>query len=328
MWLWLCLLVIVVLLFVIWFFSEKPPSIIIKDSHAIITGGSSGIGLALAKELALKGAHVTIIARDQKKLGEAKEVIENYLESNNVFTSKLSKILTYSADVTDYQALSAAISDAINKVGRVDILICSAGDTRPERFDDMDPKYFDHIMKVNYLGSVNATKCVIPHMKNRNSGRIVYVSSILGLFGYPSYAVYSASKFALRGLAESLQLEYCPWNIHFSISVPPNVNTPMFEKEEKYKPPETKALEGTHDVVQPEHIASSIIDTFSNYRFVVPYGTDAFLVSMVTGGFAPGSFLEILLQFAGAGILRIVSVIYLWSWKRVIKKYRLKNNEE
>jgi 3-dehydrosphinganine reductase len=307
------------LLIAIFFFSESPPSIKIKGSHVIITGGSSGIGLALAKELAGNGANVTIIARDPKKLEEAKGLIIEYMNKKQSYESK---VLTYSADVTNFIVLDAAIKDSIKQNGKVDILIASAGDTRPERFDDMDIKYYEHIMKVNYLGAIYATKSVIPSMKNRRSGRIVYVSSLLGLFGYPSYAVYSASKFALRGLAESLHLEYCPWNINFSISVPPNVNTPMFEQEEKIKPKETKALEGDHAVVQPEDIAKSIIDSFSSYRFMIPYGTDALLVSLVTGGFSPGSFLEILMQSAGASILRIVSMFYLWSWKRVIKQHR------
>jgi len=232
--------------------------------------------------------------------------------------------LAFSADVTDFVKLDNAIKKAINEnKGRLDALICSAGDTRPERLDDMDIKYFDQIMRVNYLGAIYATKSVIPFLKNRKGGRVVYVSSLLGLFGYPSYSVYSASKFALRGLAESLQLEYCPWNIYFSISVPPNVNTPMYEQEEKIKPKETKALEGEHQIVQPEDIAQSIIDSFANYRFIIPFGTDAQLVSMVTGGFSPGSFVEVLTQSLSAGVLRIVSIIYLWSWKRVIRKHRL-----
>jgi len=312
----LIVILIVVVILAIWFLSDSPAPIVIAGSHVIITGGSSGIGLALAKDLCQQGANVTIIARDKKKLGEAKEMIEECKSHNT-------KVLTYSSDVTDYISLSAAIIDAINQNdGKVDALIVSAGDTRPERLDDMDIKYFDHIMRVNYLGAIYATKAVIPTMKKMKKGRVVYVSSLLGLFGYPSYSVYSASKFALRGLAESLNLEYCPWNISFSLSVPPNVNTPMLEQEEKIKPPETKALEGEHPIVQPEEIATSIINSFSHYKFIIPFGTDAFLVSMVTGGFSPGSFTEVLCQTVGASVLRIVSIGYLWSWKRVIKQHR------
>jgi len=324
---WLVLFIIFAVLLVIFLFSESQPSIKIQGSHVIITGGSSGIGLALAKELAAQGASVTIIARDKKKLEEAKDLIKEYMSRKNIYNPE-QKILTYSADVTDFINLNAAIKDSINKNGKVDALVVSAGDTRPERLDDMDVKYYDHIMRVNYLGAIYATKSVIPNMKDRKTGRIVYVSSLLGLFGYPSYSIYSASKFALRGLAESLHLEYCPWNISFSISIPPNVNTPMFENEEKIKPKETKALEGAHTVVQPEDIAKSIIDSFASYRFVIPYGTDAHLVSMVTGGFSPGSFIEILSQFIGGGLLRVVAMIYVWSWKRVIKQHRVVDGVE
>jgi len=180
-------------------------------------------------------------------------------------------------------------------------------------------------MQINYLGCVYCTRAVIPHMKNAKKGRIIYVSSVLGLMGYPAYAGYAASKFALRGLAESLALEYCPWNISFSISIPPNVDTPMYQEEEKIKPPETKALEGAHAIATPEEIALSIINTLKSYKFFIPFGMDSTLVSWVAGsGFSPGSFGEILMQVLMGSVLRIVAIFYVWSWKGTVKKVREK----
>jgi 3-dehydrosphinganine reductase len=316
---WFYILLIAIFLGVLWYLSIRPPPVRIEGSHMIVTGGSSGIGLSLAVELSKRGANVTIIARDKGKLKLAREKIESVKKNENQL------ILDYSVDVSDYKSVTLSIEDSINKnSGKIDVLIASAGDTRPERFDDIDISNFNHLMKVNYLGSVYCTKTVIPFMKEKNRGRIIYVSSLVGLMGYPSYSGYSASKFALRGLAESLALEYCPWNINFSISIPPNVDTPMYKEEEKIKPPETKALEGEHSVASAEDIALSIIDSLKSYKFFIPYGMDGTLVSWVAGsGFSPGSFREVLCQVFFGGILRIVSMFYLWTWQRIVKKIRL-----
>jgi len=316
MWMYILLLLAIIFAF-IWFISERPTPIQIDRSHVIITGGSSGIGLSMAKLLAARGANVTIIARDKNKLVTARDVIQQ------VTIREDQLILEYSADVSDFGSLERAISDAIKQNNqRVDVLVASAGDTRPERFEDIEISIFDKLMKTNYIGDVNATRAVIPTMKERRQGRIIYVSSLLGLFGFPSYSGYAASKFALRGLAESLHLEFCPWNILFSVSVPPNVDTPMFHEEEKYKPIETQMIEGKSIVAKPEDVANSIIVSLSKYRFIIPYGTDGTLVSLGCGGFSPGSFVEIVPQFFLGGIFRVVSVFYLWTWKRVVRKYR------
>jgi 3-dehydrosphinganine reductase len=274
--------------------------------------------LSLAKELAKRGANVTIIARNKDKLSIAKEEIEKVKKFEN------QKILDYSADVSDYESINKVIQESITEnAGHIDVLIANAGDTRPERFDDIDIKNFDHLMQINYLGCVYCTRAVIPHMKNAKKGRIIYVSSLLGLMGYPAYGGYAASKFALRGLAESLALEYCPWNITFSISIPPNVNTPMFQEEEKIKPPETKALEGAHAIATAEDIALSIIATLKSYKFFIPYGMDGTIVSWVAGsGFSPGSFSEVLMQVLLGSVLRIVAIFYVWTWKGIVKKVR------
>jgi len=317
MWFYLILALFVALIAICWFLSDRPPAIKIDGSHIIVTGGSSGIGLTLSKELAKRGAHVTIIARNKEKLEAARQIIEDQRVNNDQM------ILDYSADVSDYQVLKRAIDEAVKRHGKVDALITSAGDTRPERFEDVDISYFTHLMQVNYIGSVYATRAVMPYMLEKKSGRVIFVSSILGVMGYPAYSGYAASKFALRGFAESLHLEYSPYGINFSVSIPANVDTPMYAEEEKYKPPEAKALEAGHKLFGSEEVAMTILNSLLKYRFLIPCGMDVTFVSWLVGGFGPGSFVEVIPQVFLSGILRIVSLYNLWSWKGIVKKNKI-----
>jgi len=186
---------------------------------------------------------------------------------------------------------------------------------------ETDIKKMSNLANINYLGSLYCTRAVAPFMQKQKQGRIIYVSSILGLMGFPGYACYSPTKFALRGLAESLQSEFAPWNINFSISCPGNVDTPMFEEEEKTKPEETKKLEHGKTPAKPEAVASGIIDSLNSWRFFIPSCTDGWLVSIVSGGFSPASFREILLQFFVSPVLRIVSLTEMRKYRQAVVDY-------
>eukprot|EP01130_Rhizamoeba_saxonica_P019301 TRINITY_DN9939_c0_g1_i1.p1 TRINITY_DN9939_c0_g1~~TRINITY_DN9939_c0_g1_i1.p1 ORF type:complete len:330 (+),score=76.98 TRINITY_DN9939_c0_g1_i1:112-990(+) len=289
----------------------------VSGSHVVVTGGSSGIGLTLASMLAEKGAHVTIIARNPQKLLDALNHIQSFRANDDQI------ILQYSADVTDYSAVQAALEEAANTHnGKIDALICSAGDTRPESFDDIDPGMIDHLSNVNYLGVAYCTKAVLPYMQKQDHGRIIYVSSILGLMGFTTYGPYCATKFAIRGLAEALHMEYARWNIKFSLATPGNVDTPMFEEEEKYKPESTKILEEDSVLVQPEVVAQAIINCLEKWRFLVSSDMDTYFISCVKGGFGPASFEEVLPQVLVAPILRMVTMGYRYSWKKTLSRFK------
>eukprot|EP01129_Flabellula_baltica_P008467 TRINITY_DN3369_c0_g1_i1.p1 TRINITY_DN3369_c0_g1~~TRINITY_DN3369_c0_g1_i1.p1 ORF type:complete len:318 (+),score=73.19 TRINITY_DN3369_c0_g1_i1:182-1135(+) len=314
--LWILFVVVILVVLYVYICSDKPAPIVIDGSHVIVTGGSSGIGLAVAKELAQKGAHVTIIARNVQKLKEAQKEIENCRLNEN------QRILQYSASVTDYDALSEAVADAVAVNGKIDVLIASAGDTSPLRFEDVPADTQKRITDVNVVGVIFSTRAVIPYMKERQQGRIIFVSSILGLFGFPGYSGYCASKFAVRGFAESLGLEYNRDNIYFSISFPQNVDTPMFEEEEKYKPEEVKALEEGTDVATAEQISGSIVNSLTNYSFFITFGFEPTFTSLSAGGFSPGSFTELMGQLFLGPILRLVSLFYIKLWRNTLKKFQ------
>jgi 3-dehydrosphinganine reductase len=202
-------------------FGYGPEKLELKGSHVIITGGSSGIGLAVAQELVVRGARVSLIARNPKRLDKAKTVLQSGSNEAAVFT--------VSADVTDHQAAAKAVADCEAHFGPVDALITSAGITRPGVFEELPIDEFEKQIRVNYLGTAYTVRAVVPGMKKRKNGRIVMVSSQAGQIGIYGYTAYSASKFALRGFAESLRMELAPHNVHVSVDYPPDTQTPQLD---------------------------------------------------------------------------------------------------
>ena len=186
-----------------------------SEQHALITGGSSGIGKALAKLLARQGAHISIIARDRSKLEIARQEI-----SASIINSQ-QKILAIAADVTQQTTLELAIKQAIAEIGSIHILVTAAGIAVPGYFQELPLATFHQTMAVNYFGSLYAIKTVVPAMIAARQGHIVLISSGAGLIGLYGYTAYSSSKFALRGLAESLRGELKPYQIKVAIVYPP-----------------------------------------------------------------------------------------------------------
>jgi 3-dehydrosphinganine reductase len=207
-------------------------------SHAIVTGGSSGIGLAFARQLAAAGYDLSLIARDEGKLSRAAA------ELRGSFVRPDQRVLIFRADVADATQAEAAVATAIRALGTPDLVVTSAGIAVPHYFEDTTLAVHERSMAVNYFGSLYVVRAALPSMRARRSGRILLVSSgaaLMGLFGYTSY---SPSKFALRGLAEALRAELRADHVGVSIVYPPDTETPMLEEENKTKPEETKLMTG------------------------------------------------------------------------------------
>jgi 3-dehydrosphinganine reductase/AP-1 complex subunit gamma-1 len=295
------------------------------STHVIVTGGSSGIGLSVAKKLSAKGINVTILARDEKKLRSAVEEMKS-VAPQRAGVSKQQLLQWFSCDVSDFAAVSRVVDAAVQaNGGRVDALIASAGVSQPERFLETDLKHFSRLMETNYFGVVYATRAVVPHLKNNGGGRIIYISSVLGLMGFPGYAAYCASKFAIHGLAQSLHIELSRFNIAFSLSVPGNVDTPMFVEENKIKPPEVKKIEGTKGVATPDHIAIGIIDSFSHWRYHIPsdgYFGDTWNVAALSGGMTCASPGELFWQMLISGLMRPWALLEVASYRSILKSFK------
>lgn len=209
-----------------------------KGKNAIVTGGSSGIGKAIAKLLASNGANVFILARDQEKLDEARREIEA------AGTDPQQRFGAYSADVTTYEEVTATVAAAVRAGGSPDILINSAGIVCPGYFEQLPLSTFRDQMDVNYSGTLHAVRAALPYMMDQGSGHIVNISSMGGVVGGFGYTAYAASKFAVFGFTEALRAEMKPHGISVSLALPPDTDTPQLQQERELQPLELKMITG------------------------------------------------------------------------------------
>lgn len=236
--------------------------------HVIITGGSEGIGLETARIAVGRQARVSLIARRPEVLDAAAAELG-------------ADIAVASADVADPDATASAIAEVVARHGPADVLVANAGYALPGRFLDLPATEFRREMEVNYLGAVHAIQAVAPSMVERAGGHLVVVSSTAGLMGVFGYSAYSPTKFALRGLAETLRAELGPSGVRVSIAFPPDTATPGFDRENESKPPETEKISSTIKPISSERMASAIIAGIEADRLWIT--ADALTAALVRG---------------------------------------------
>ena len=218
------------------------------DRHIVITGGSAGIGLELAKKSYSKGCSVSIIARDQGRLDQAVAAIEKCkgvqaVDRISTFREPYKQTVNaYSFDLSSQMDCSDLVAEIEENGGPIDVLINNAGFAYIAPFETSDLSEFKAMMDTNYFSGVYLTQAVVPGMKHRQSGRIVFVSSQASQVGIYGYTGYTATKCAVNGFAQVLQSEVKPFNIRVCLSYPPDTDTPGFEKENRMKPKLTKLL--------------------------------------------------------------------------------------
>ncbi|BAW96918.1 oxidoreductase, short chain dehydrogenase/reductase family [[Synechococcus] sp. NIES-970] len=250
--------------------------------HVIITGGSSGIGLAIACQLARQGdINLSIIARNPARLQGAKEEIQQ------AFGTPQQRCLTLAADVSQQPEIAQAIAQAIEKFGAPGMLITSAGIAHPGYFQELPLGIFEQTMAVNYFGTLYAIRAALPAMTTQKQGQIVLISSGAGLVGLFGYTPYSPSKFALRGLAESLRGELKSLGIRVAIAYPPDTDTPQLAAENLTKPPETKLITGTAQMWTAQAVAATILRGIRRQQFVIAPGLEMQLLYRLHSLFAP-----------------------------------------
>ncbi len=236
--------------------------------HCIITGGSSGIGKAIAHRLWQLGSSITLIGRDPIKLKQAQTALERQRVSPE------QQILGLSADVANQAAITAAIETAIQKFGPPDLLVLAAGVAHPGHFQALPIEVFETTMAINYFGSLYSVRAALPAMEQRGQGHIVLISSGAGLVGFYGYTPYSPSKFALRGLAESLRGELIPLGIGLSIAYPPDTDTPQLQAENRTKPLATQKITATAKTWSATAVADRILRGIQQQSFVIAPGLE------------------------------------------------------
>ncbi|HID03564.1 MAG TPA: SDR family NAD(P)-dependent oxidoreductase, partial [Desulfobacterales bacterium] len=217
-----------------------------QNKLIIITGGSSGIGQALARQLAEKGAHIHIWARREGLLKETLATLGG--EGNHAYRV---------VDVGEREQVENAFAHLQSEVGVPDIIINNAGVTHPSYIEKTPIEIFEQMIQVNYLGTVYLTQIALPAMLKRGKGHIVNVSSTAGFIGAFGFGAYGASKFAVRGYTDVLRSEMKYRGIDVSIVFPPDTDTPMMADENNYKPFESKEISGSAGLLSADEVAET-----------------------------------------------------------------------
>ncbi|WP_110111669.1 3-ketoacyl-ACP reductase [Bacillus sp. CGMCC 1.16541] len=189
----------------------------LKGKVALITGAGKGIGRSTALALAKEGVHIGLIARTEADL----QSVVKEVEALGV------KAAYATADVASMQEVEAAVASLKEELGSTDILVNNAGIAKFGKFLEVDPEDWKKIIDVNLMGVYYVTRAVLPQMIEKNSGDIINVSSTAGQKGAPVTSAYSASKFGVLGLTESLALEVRKHNIRVSALTPSTVATDL-----------------------------------------------------------------------------------------------------
>ncbi|MGE0374681.1 MAG: SDR family oxidoreductase, partial [Planctomycetaceae bacterium] len=211
----------------------------------LITGGGTGIGAACALALAEQGCGVAIAGRREEPL----------VETARRFTGE-PKILTHTVDVGDRASAIALVDWATEKLGRIDVLINSAGVNVPKRsMEDLPPDDWDQVLNINATGAYNLMYAVLPQMRERRDGLMINISSIAGIRASQLGGVaYSASKFALSALSTCVAVEEKDRGIRVTNIYPGEVETPILDRR-----PVPVSAEHRARILQPEDVAAAVL---------------------------------------------------------------------
>jgi len=231
---------------------------------AIVTGGSSGIGLAAATRLARRGHPVVLIARRAEPLAEAAATIRRSVPG--------ARVATHALDVRDAAALADAVEATVRALGPIAWLVAAAGIAEPGLFVEQPLDSHRAQLEINYLGTLHAVRAVVPSMRAAAGGHVVLVSSGAGLFGIYGYSAYAPSKFAVRGLAEVLRVELAEHGIAVTLACPPDTDTPQLAAETAARPAATAAIAAGGGVWSADAVAEAILAAATRGRFLVAPG--------------------------------------------------------
>ena len=227
-----------------------------------VTGGTQGIGLAIAEAFARAGADVAICARTQSDIAKTCDVLEP-LGSGAVHGIV--------ADLADPEAPSAVFSEVVGHFSRVDVLVNNAGYGLYGLLEDTSEQDFRDLLETNVLGPQRAIRAALPHMRRQRAGHIVNVGSVVGKRGWPYHGAYAASKFALTGLTQSLRGELAGSGVSVSLVLPATTASEFFASASIVTPGyEPQALGPVHTPIQVARVIMRTVEHPSAEVNVVP----------------------------------------------------------
>ena len=192
----------------------------LKNKAVVLTGGSRGIGRAVAVKLAEEGARLAIIARDEAKLSETAELVE----ATGGF------VVTVVGDVTDDDSVATAVARAAAELEGIDTFMNIAGITLEKSIEDATPEDYQHVMDTNLMGVVRCTKCALPHLK-KSRGFLVNIASVIISNPFPWLGVYACSKWAVAAFSHTIRQELYGSGIRVLTVYPTVVRTDMADEE-------------------------------------------------------------------------------------------------
>jgi len=196
--------------------------LMLKGKVALITGGSSGIGIAVAERFLREGAKVMITSRSKNRCEQAISRLKELGKENVSFTQ---------GDVSNSSDAGKMVEAAVRQFGGIDILVNSAGIYLEKRAEETSEEEWDELVDINLKGVFLCSKAAYPYLKKRGGGCIVNISSDAGIFGNPNCAAYCASKGGVTNLTRAMAIDYAKENIRVNAVCPAVIDTPMFDKE-------------------------------------------------------------------------------------------------
>ncbi|KAI8617849.1 hypothetical protein BC830DRAFT_59600 [Chytriomyces sp. MP71] len=272
--------------------------------HPVQTGGSQGLGRAVASTLAKAGAHLTIVARTEEALRSAADEIR---------TLNPSVLVQYACiDLADYNAVLAGLRNVVAKSGRVNWVVANAGSAQLGFLaDHLDDNCAERMMNQNYYSSVNVVRALVAIAREGAAGKeiaggpgwtvagvsaaerallpqkLIFVSSMGAIVSFIGYATYSASKCAQRGLADGLRSEFVPLGIDVHVYLPGNMDTPGYATENETKPEITRFIEGNSPILSPSEAARVLLAGVLNSRYLINNDLIGELIRVVANGVTP-----------------------------------------
>ena len=235
-----------------------------KGKVVIVTGASSGIGEATARQFGREGSRVVLAARRVDKL----EALANEIKG----MSAGADVLVVQADLSKLEDIQSLIQKTLEKFGRIDVLVNNAGFGRLDWLEKLDPvKDIQGQFDVNVMGVVQTTRQALPVMIQQRSGHIIQMCSMAGLVGTPTYTIYSACKHAVHGFSEALRREVKPWGIDVSMVYPGGVST-EFGSHAGIKR-KTKATTPKFMLLTAEQVADAVVSLVRRPRamWIIPW---------------------------------------------------------
>lgn len=218
------------------------------DKVVVVTGGTAGLGRAIARAFADRGARVAVLARGEERLRDTERDLER----------RGARALGISVDVADADAVDGAATQIETELGPIEVWVNNAMTTVFSRFDDITPAEFRRVTEVTYLGFVNGTMAALRRMRARDRGTIVQVGSALAYRSIPLQSAYCGAKHAIRGFTNSLRTEliHDGSSIHLTLVNMPGLNTPQFDWCRSHLP---RKAQPVGDVFQPEVGAEAVV---------------------------------------------------------------------